>query len=205
MTIAIVTASHKRQGESTRIGHWLANAIQKDGYDTVMLDLQKVDFPMWDEGMWGADGLADKWSKKWQPWAEQLQQAEGVVIISPEYGGLVSPALKNFFLLAGGAELAHKPGLIVGVSASKNGAYPIAELRMTSSKNNKLCYIPDHLIIRNAAKMLQTETEAEFQEENEFLQERIDYTLGVFYEYIKGLQKVRRSGKVETEKFKYGM
>jgi len=56
----------------------------------------------------------------------------------------MAPAgLKNFFLYAGNTALAHKPAYLVGISASRGGSYPIAELRMSSYKNSYLCYIPN--------------------------------------------------------------
>ena len=45
------------------------------------------------------------------------------------------------------------------VSASDGGAYVIAELRMSSYKNNRLCWIPEHLIARQV-KTLGNEDDA---------------------------------------------
>ena len=42
--------------------------------------------------------------------------------------------------------MAHKPGLIVTVSAGLGGSYPVTELRISSHKNTRLCYIPDHVL-----------------------------------------------------------
>ena len=60
---------------------------------------------------------------------------------------MVPAALKNFFLLYR-AELVDKLGLIVSVSTGAGGAYPGAELRMSSYKNTHLWYIPEHVIVR---------------------------------------------------------
>ena len=57
--------------------------------------------------------------------------------------------MKNFFLLwAATGELSHKPALPCAVSAGEGGAYVISELRMSSYKNNRLCWLPEQLIAR---------------------------------------------------------
>ncbi len=60
----------------------------------------------------------------------------------------VPPQLKNLFVFASNREFAHKPGLIVAVSSGMGGAYPVAELRMSSYKNTRIVWLPDHVIIR---------------------------------------------------------
>ncbi len=44
--------------------------------------------------------------------------------------------------------------MIVAVSSSSGGAYPIVELRASSDKNTRLCFIPDHVIVRSVGRML---------------------------------------------------
>ena len=71
--------------------------------------------PLWDEGAWGDD---PKWEDLWTPIAGELRSSDGFVIVSPEWSAMVPAGLKNFFLLCGGDLLAHKPGLIVTISAA---------------------------------------------------------------------------------------
>ena len=78
-------------------------------------------------------------------------------------------AIKNFFLCVGMPELAHKPALACAVSAGEGGAYVIAELRMSSYKNNRVCWLPEHLIARSVkaicnddATLNDTDLQAEF-------------------------------------------
>ena len=51
-----------------------------------------------------------------------------MAVVSPEWNGMVPSMLTNFFLLCSNNELAHKPGLLVGVSSGTGGSYPVAEL-----------------------------------------------------------------------------
>ena len=73
--------------------------------------------------------------------------------MTPEWNGMATPAIKNFFLYFSSSVLFHKPALIVTVSAGHGGAYPVIELRSSGYKNTKLCYIPEHVIIREAANV----------------------------------------------------
>ena len=114
-----------------------------------------------------------------------------------------SAGLKNFFLLCGADVLAHKPGLIVTVSAGAGGSYPVSELRISSYKNTRLCYIPDHVIVRNVGQMLHGDQPAE--EHDEALRGRITYSLRVLVEYAKALQLVRESGVIDLKTFPYGV
>ena len=83
------------------------------------------------------------------------------------------------------------------------GSYPIAELRMSSYKNTRLCYIPDHIIVRSAEKMLQGPTATDPHDES--LRQRLTYTLKVLGEYGKALDGVRASGVIDTKAFPFGM
>ena len=69
----------------------------------------------------------------------------------------------------------HEPGLIVTVSAGAGGSYPVTELRISSYKNTRLCYIPDHVIVRNVGQMLHGDQPAE--EHDQALRGRITYSL----------------------------
>ncbi len=208
MKIAIISGSHRPQSQSAKIARFLEGRLQGMGTEPWVYALGEEPLPLWDEGMWQEE-WPDHWQKQWKPLSEKLAASEGAIFIAPEWSGIVPPALKNFFLLLGDGhkgELAHKPALIVGVSASGNGVYPVSELRMSSYKNTRVCYIPDHLIVRNAPKILNAEGPAEgFEGEDAYMKERIDYTLGILLEYAKALKSVRASGKAATEKFVFGM
>jgi hypothetical protein len=111
--------------------------------------------------------------------------------------------LKNFFLLCSADVFAHKPGLIVTVSAGAGGSYPVTELRTSSYKNTRLCYVPDHVIVRNVGQMLHGDQPAD--EHDVALRGRIEYSLRVLVEYAKALRLVRESGVIDLKAFPYGM
>lgn len=201
MNIAIVAGSHRHEAESLRVAKYIEAELQKIGVEqTYLLSLADNPLPLWDEGVWGDD---PKWKTLWTPIAERLRASDGLVVVSPEWSGMVPAGLKNFFLLCDKQLLAHKPGLLVTVSASMGGAYPVAELRMSSYKNTRLCYIPDHVIIRNVGRMLHGPEPAE--EQDAAVRQRLHYCLRLLLEYAKALRLVRSSGVVDLKTFPYGM
>jgi NAD(P)H-dependent FMN reductase len=202
MKIAIISGSHRPSGQSGRIADFLASRVEslKTEAQTYVLKLTHDMLPLWDESMWGQEGQA---KEAYAPIAKELQSCDAAIVIAPEYNGTAPAALKNFFHYASGNDLGHKAGLLVGVSGSINGAYPIAEMRSHSSKNCKICYMPDHLVVRHAAEVLKDDVKDDFKEDDAYMRERIDYTLNVFFEYAEALNKVRESDVVKNTPQKY--
>ena len=199
-TFTVVAGGHRPAGESPRIARWFQAQLQSRGHTAHLLDLATQDLPFCDEGLWGVEPLAEKWGKLWAPLAEQLSTSDGLILISPEYHGLVPSKLVNFLLLLGNAKsspVANKPAYLVGVSASVNGAYPIAELRATAGKNNRRVFVPEHLIVRDAANA--------FKAEDEYLSKRANYGLTLLEDYAQALQHVRNAGHLNTTDYANGM
>ena len=201
MKIAIVAGSHRREAESARVARYLEQELKKLGIsETYLLSLSGNPLPLWDEDVWSGD---EKWKSLWGPISKELKTSDALVVVSPEWSGMVPPGLKNFFLLCGADVLAHKPGLIVTVSAGTGGSYPVTESRISSYKNTRLCYVPDHVIVRNVGQMLHGDQAAD--EHDAALRGRITYSLRVLVEYAKALRLVRASGVIDLKAFPYGM
>lgn len=204
MKIVFIVGSHRKESESGRTGKFMEERLKElsPGIETATIDLGKNPLPLWDEGHWGKPSDVD-WGAVYGPVSQVLASADGVVVLSPEYAGMVPAALKNLFLMVSKQELSHKPGLIVGVSASRGGAYPVAELRASSYKNMQLNWIPEHLIVRDAPKMLKGNEPA--SDDDKYLRARIDYALRVLLEYTKALKHVRDSGVIDAKAYPFGM
>ncbi|WP_193277909.1 NADPH-dependent FMN reductase [Vibrio navarrensis] len=144
MNITIVSGSQRANSQSAKVAYYLQTLSQKHFTQVNVLDLHQLNLPFWNEGVWQG---SEEW-QVWSPIAQMLKQSDAFIFITPEWHGMATPALKNFLMLATDDELAHKPALLVSVSASVNGVYPISELRMTGNKNNHVCFLPDHLIFR---------------------------------------------------------
>ncbi|MCW8855258.1 MAG: NAD(P)H-dependent oxidoreductase, partial [Gammaproteobacteria bacterium] len=152
--------------------------------------------------VWDGD---PKWDELLPSIREDLSSSDGFVIISPEYHGQVPAGLKNFFLLFGKNELGHKPAMIVTVSSADGGSYPVAELRMSSYKNSRICYIPEHVIVRHVEKVLNEKPEDNDASADGYFRERIEWSLNILKEYAVALKQVRDSGVTATDKFGNGM
>lgn len=202
MKIGIIVGSHRTNSQSSKVGSVAKTMLTLSGAaaSVFTLDLAAQKIPFWDEGVWSGD---PNWKKIWDPISVELKSCDGFVVISPEYHGMVPAALKNFFLLAGKDELGHKPGLIVAVSSARGGSYPVAELRLSSYKNSRINWIPDHMIVRNAEHVLNGTNAV--SEDDQFTRERLQYCLKLLVEYGKALKMVRSSGVVDFKLHPNGM
>ena len=200
MQIAIVSGSHRPSSESERIARFVAEEVSVQGEVPHLISLAGNPFPLWDEERWQ---VSTRWDAVWSPTSAALQASQAFIFVVPEWGGMVPPALKNFFLLCQSGELAHKPALIISVSSGVNGAYPIAELRASSYKNTRICYLPEQVIVRSCQKAL-LEEEASNPSDLQ-LRERIIYSIRLLREYGAALERVRGSGVVDLTRFPFGM
>lgn len=204
MKISIISGSHRKQAQSLKIAKFIEKTlIERDLADqTWLFSLSDNPLPLWDEGIWEGD---EKWSQLLTPISEQLASSDAFVIVTPEWHGMVPSGLKNFFLLWGNGELAHKPALIVAVSSADGGAYPVAELRMSSYKNNRICYIPEHVIVRNCEKVLNENPEDNDPNADPYFRDRISWSLGILRSYGFVMRQMRAAGMIDASRYKNGM
>lgn len=202
MHIAIVVGSHRKDSQSSRVGAYIAKDLARiDSAVTVdTIDLTDNPLPLWDESLWQGGG---ELATQWKPFRDRMRKADGFVIISPEWAGMVPPGLKNLLLFAGPKEVGHKPALIVAVSASRGGSYPVNELRTSGYKNSRLVYIPEHVLVQDVADVLVGETPA--GDRDAWLRRRIEFADRILLEYAKALAPIRASGLTEHADFPYGM
>lgn len=204
MKISIISGSHRKVSQSAKVARYIQQALEEQDIceETWLFTLAENPLPLWDEGIW--EGAPD-WQKKLAPISGELDSSDGFVVVSPEWHGQVPAGLKNFFLMWGKGELAHKPALIVTVSSGDGGAYPVAELRMSSYKNNRICYIPEQIIVRKVESVLNEDPQQNNPEADSYFRERIGYALNILREYSLALGQVRASGVTDLSKFKNGM
>lgn len=200
MNISIISGSHRENSQSERVARYIEQDIKSQGMQGTLITLAKNPLPLWDEGVWSGE---PHWETTWGPIAETLQKSDALVLVSPEWSGMVPAGLKNFLLLCGTKEVGHKPAMIVSVSSGVGGSYPIAELRLSSYKNNRLVYVPDHVIVRNVETMLVGDTPADDRDAE--IRKRLHYSLEILAEYAKAFKGVRASGKINVKDFPYGM
>ena len=199
MKLFLVCGSHNENSQSIKVTQFLSERAKKKGFDqTFILDLAINTLPFWNPD------FEKKYagSMNYSSLLQELKSSQALVVITPEWNGMATPAIKNFFLYFSNSALFHKPALIVTVSAGHGGAYPVIELRSSGYKNTKLCYIPEHVIVRNVEDVLNDITPC--SKSDIFIRKRIDFCLLVLREYGEALLKVR-SAQLNYKEFLYGM
>jgi NAD(P)H-dependent FMN reductase len=202
MKFFILSGSHRADAQTLKVAKYVAGVLQREhtGAETHLFSLSGNPLPLWDEATGGApDAL-------WDPISAELKSADALIVCTPEWGGMATPGVKNFLLNCTAGEIGHKPGLIVTVSASRGGSYPVAELRMSGTKNNRLCWIPEHVIIHHAEQNLTLpDGAAEIGKEDAMQRKRLRYALKVLEAYGHALKQVRASGAIDHKTFPSGM
>ncbi len=202
MQISIISGSHRENSQSEKIARVVASRLQQQAIQTHLVSLANNPIPLWEEAIWNDD---PKWRERLQPLKEQLSASDALVVISPEYHGQVPAGLKNFFLMFSRFELGHKPAYIIAVSAGDGGSYPVAELRMSSYKNNRLCYIPEHLIIRKVEQVFNADEAENDPRSHPYYSERLDWGLELLQGYARALKSMREHTSIYHDKFANGM
>lgn len=206
MKIGILSGSHRDDSQSEKVARYAATQLEKRGLcdETFVFSLADNPLPFWDEGLWTGD---PRWEEAIGDLRTELASCDGFVVVTPEWHGMVPAGLKNLFLLfPGSGELAHKPALIIAVSGGAGGgAYPVAELRMSSYKNSRICYLPEHLIVRNAGQVFNEDSAENDDKTHDYLHARLIYCLDMLHEYTRAFKGIRASGKTTLEVYANGM
>ncbi|MCL1123787.1 NADPH-dependent FMN reductase [Shewanella surugensis] len=202
MKLLIISGSQREASQSAKVARYLSDTNHR--FDEINhLELCRYQLPFWD----GESTSKVATDSTWPFIRHQVKQANALILITPEWGGMASPLIKNFLLMCDSQDTAHKPVLLVAVCSGISGAYPIAELRMNALKNNKLVATPDHLIIRNVTEVL---NEQVFHDErDQQLRERIDYSLHMLHQYSTALGQIRTQHSAipypKQQEYSYGM
>jgi len=204
MKISIICGSSRQRAQSLKVARFIESTLLENRLceHTWLYALTGNPLPLWDEAIWAGD---PQWQARLAPLSAELASSDGFVVVTPEWHGQVPSTLKNFFLMWGKGELAHKPGLIVAVSSGDGGAYPVAELRMSSYKNNRICYIPEHVIVRKVESVLNPDPALNNPEADAYFRDRITWVLRILREYAVALKGIRESGATATAIYKNGM
>jgi multimeric flavodoxin WrbA len=202
MKFFILSGSHRAEAQTLKVAKYVQSILAREhaGAEVHLYSLSGNPLPLWDETTGGApDAL-------WDPISAQLKAADALVIVSPEWGGMATPGVKNFLLNCTADEVGHKPALIVTDSATRGGSYPVAELRMSGYKNNRLAWLPEHVIVQHVGGNLNAPDGApDLTKEDTLIRQRLRYGLKLLEEYGRALKLVRASGVIDHQTFKSGM
>jgi multimeric flavodoxin WrbA len=202
MKFFILSGSHRIEAQSLKVANYIKSVLIREhpGAEAYLYSLSGNPLPLWDEASGGApDAL-------WDPISAELKSADALVIVSPEWSGMATPGVKNFLLNCAADEVGHKPALIATVSATRGGSYPLAELRMSGYKNNRVLWLPEHMIFQHIREILNApDGTPDLTVEDSYLRKRLRYALRLLEEYGKALKQVRASGVIDHKTFKSGL
>ncbi|MBI2798049.1 NAD(P)H-dependent oxidoreductase [Candidatus Saccharibacteria bacterium] len=202
MKLTVICANSRKDSESLKVAKWFKGAIGNDGQTVNLIDLHVSQLPLELDKLWDEDPDT---MLIWNPIKDALTAAEAYVVVTPEWNGMANPSFFNLVDYTDG-EMAYKPALLVGVSASRGGAYPIAQIKGFASKNTHIDFIPEHVLIRDVEKVFNKfEPEEESKYGDAYLKDRSKYALKVLYEYAKALKGLRDSGVIDHKTYPNGM
>jgi NAD(P)H-dependent FMN reductase len=204
MKLAIISGSSRPNAQSLKVAKWIEAKLKSDSsYKELSLtDLNNLNLTLnpnefWEGASFEAKEMASIYSR--------FEEADAFIIITPEWGGGVPPALRQLILMSG-TSMSHKPVLTIGVSATPvGGIRPVEELKH-ATKNTRFVIVPDPVVITSVEQVFNKEPATDSNLEHEqYLTTKLNYSLKVLEEYAKALQQVRNSGVIDYKDFAFGM
>jgi len=209
MQISIISASQRIESQAAKIANVIQNKLEntnfENGLEVYNLDLAVERLPVFSENNFNPKSKA---ILQWQKLKINLKNSDALVILVPEYGGMPTPNIINFLLYLG-STLADRPVMLVGVSSGRGGRYPLASLRSVAQKNTRLVFIPDQLLIEHVSQVFNNSNSQKMSPEDQlnqdYLDQRIDYSLQNLLTYAKHFQSIRKNLKLDLKKYPFGM
>jgi len=116
MKIEIISGSPRNNSITRRVALYLKNwLVQNSGHEVNIIDMKDWDVPAM-QSVWVTP---EKAPEAFQPIAKRIFEADAYILLTPEYNGSYSPAMKN--LLDHFPKRAHKPFGIVTASPGAMG------------------------------------------------------------------------------------
>lgn len=204
MQYVILSGSHRQNSQSQKVSNWLMGHLDAKNSTAQVecVSLAGNPFPFWDESAWNP---SSELAQQMAPVKQKFADADGLIIVAPEWAGMAPAGVKNLLLFLTSKELAHKPCLLVGVSSGRGGTYPITDLRNSGYKNNRMLYIPDHLILRDVEKIMNDDSIDGVDESDKINKDRALYCLDILEAYTQSLKPMRDKGGLLRKEYPFGM
>lgn len=91
MKYAIISGSTRNGRQTHKIASFLQELALSKGMESTLLDVLEYDFPVFDERL----SRLETPHPRMEEFASVLAQADGIIIVTPEYNGGMSGSLKN--------------------------------------------------------------------------------------------------------------
>lgn len=199
LNLLVIAGSGRPGSQSLRIARLIEGELAARGAATELFDVHASRL-----GLWESEASADELGHL-AVLRARAERADALVVVSPEWAGMVPPALKNALLHLTGGQIAHKPVLLVGVSSGRSGTYPIAELRGFAFKNSQALVIPHHVILRGVEGLFSDGLLTSHDEASRELGARLDAAIAELLIYAEALGPARARLLELRSRFRNGM
>jgi len=196
LNILIVSGSQRESSMSFEVAKYMQRNIIEpfDDVTSTILDLSSYPFLLDHYGIGREDKIALANEK--EAVLQKMYNCDAVIVVAPEWGGMLPPALVNLFLLsangsAGGLPFGHKPAFAVGISASGGGANPISLMKAYTAKNSHLAWLPLHAIIQNVNDFVIADWQPTLENRFSQIQSRLSVGIKSLVIYANQLSNVR--------------
>lgn len=196
LNILIVSGSQRKGSMSFEVAKYVQRNIIEpfDDVTSTILDLSSYPFLLDHYGIGREDKIALANEK--EAVLKKMYNCDAVIVVAPEWGGMLPPALVNLFLLsangsAEGLPFGHKPAFAVGISASGGGANPVSLMKAYTAKNSHLAWLPLHAIIQNVNDFVAEEWQPVVDNRFSQIQSRLSVGIKCLVIYAKQLSNVR--------------
>lgn len=113
MKIALVLGTIRKGRQSEKVCRVIQNVLQKKNIEFTLLDPKELQIPMFDDESFEHPGVKKV--------TTTLKEADGVIVVTPEYNHGIPGALKTMIDFCRQKELMNKPLATVGVSDGQFG------------------------------------------------------------------------------------
>jgi NAD(P)H-dependent FMN reductase len=156
-------------------------------YAAFKVPLRVVDLAALPPEIFSPDTYAEK-PKAFQPFADAILQATGLVVVTPEYNGSLPGVLKYFIdMLQFPESFERKPVCFVGLAAGQWGALrPVEQLQQIFSYRNAHVY-PERVFFPNIRELLDDSGRLQKPE----LVERLRLQAAGFVDFVERLKRIK--------------
>lgn len=176
MHIPILLGTTRTGNQSSKVAAFLQQQLRTmEDMTTEVLNLGEAHFPMLEERIRKVEDLPPLL----QEWVHTFQQADGIIIVSPEYKNSLPGSLKNFLDLLPAGAFHYKPvGIASVTSGALGGINALAHLRLICL-SLKGMPIPDRFMVSHVQDAFdeqgQPVSEKLMPQSDKFLRELVKY------------------------------
>lgn len=190
MKIAVIVGSTREFRRSELLIKWVSRELKsRPGVSVELLDLRDYEMPFFDEQISPKANPDRHPDKTVKPWLKKLEEADGFVIITPEYNHAIPAVLKNAIDYVDW-QLQHKPTAVVS-HGSSGGARATSDLKIIISEARGFVISTNVAITKRVAELFDEKGNIYPQFEDMGWQDRLTASVDELLWYTEALSAAR--------------